>query len=386
MEKGIVRPVDIKREYEALYPAAKKKTLEAYLWQCKKLGFTKEIRDSKAIDIARRESRKHILDYSEVTDYILSRENNRIQQKTINKKKEQITKLWNIMGRTDPHTWNYQSILLAIEKVYPKYVNDRDQRVFRQPAAVAKLLSAFNTIFRGILPEGFGTGLARPAGELKDYFTFEEFNLFCSNLKDTMKLTKECWEALFKAQVNMGCREGHDGTTGILNLAWEDVDYSRRRCSIHDKGCRGNARRIWKNIPLDLFTWLNGWAALMLYHKQRYGYLPSNEKHEIGLVFPTNYHTYVNVFHETRHRCNGRISGDKDTMRPHVLRRTHAQWLVKLWVSIEQICGIFPDGYFGVGWDNPKILLKYYVTLEDEQRFKAEQQAIERMKTLKLLS
>ncbi len=123
----------------------------------------------------------------------------------------------------------------------------------------------------------------------------------------------------------------------------------------------------------------------MTFHKKRFGYLPTNDRHEQGPAFPLVYAEYLQLFHETRRRCNGRISKDKETMRPHVLRRTHAQWLVKLWVPIEQICGLFPDGHFGVGWDNPKILLKYYVTLEDEQRFKAEQQAIDRMKMLGLV-
>ena len=124
----------------------------------------------------------------------------------------------------------------------------------------------------------------------------------------------------------------------------------------------------------------------MLYHQKKYGYTSTNDHHEIGPAFPgVFYKEYSAQFHETRSRCNGRISGDKETMKPHIFRKTHGQWLVKLWVPVEQICGIFPDGYFGVGWDNPKILLKYYVTLEDEQRFKAEQQAAERMQALHLV-
>jgi integrase len=386
MEKGIVRPVDIKREFEALYPKQKPKTLEAYLWQCKKLGLTKEIRDQKGVDVARKESQKHVLDYPEVQTYILAAGQGRIQNRTIEGQKKGLIKIWEIMGRTDPHNWTYNDILINIEKVYPKAEDNRGRMTFSKPGAVNRLLSAINTIFPSPIrvPKGFGTGLAREAGELKDFFTFDEFNLFIENLTDTCSLSKEGWEALYKAQVNMGCREGNLGKIGIVSLLWEDIDYSRKRCSLREKGGRGNAGRIWMNLPLDLFPWLNGWNALMIYHKQRFGYVPTNERHETGNVFAVSYDEYRHQFYTTRKRCNGRISGDKETMRPHILRKTHAQWLVKLWVPIEQICGLFPDGHFGVGWDNPKILLKYYVTLEDEQRFKAEQQANERMKVLGL--
>lgn len=386
MAKGIVRPSDMKREYEAAYPKQKPKTLEAYLWQCKKLGYTKAIRIQEGVAVARKESQKHILDYPEVLTYELQAGQSRIQALTIDKQKKALVRIWEIMGRTDPHSWTYQDILTGLESVYPKVTDDRGRTGFNKPGAVNKLLSAISTIFPGKLPKGFGSGLTREAGELKDFFSFEEFDLFISNLTDTFNLSREGWEALFKTQVSLGCREGNLGKTGIISFRWEDIDYSRKRCSIRDKGGRGKAGRIWQNLPLELFPWINCWASLMKYHVQRYGYLPTNDKHESGSVFNNvSYDEYRHQFHDTRKRCNGRIAGDQETMRPHVLRRTHAQWLVKLWVPVEQICGLFPDGHFGVGWDNPKILMKYYVTLEDEQRFKAEQQAAERMQALNLV-
>lgn len=391
MAKGIVRPADMKREYEATYPKQKPKTLEAYLWQCKKLGLNKEKRDAAGVEVARKDSQKHVLDYPEVTRYILAAGQGRLQERTIEKQKQYLVRMWEINDRTNPHDWTYESILTNLEKVFPKEMDARGRLGFSKPGAVAKLLSAVSTIFPGILPKGFGSGLSREAGELKDFFTFEEFDLFTSNLTDTMNLSKEGWTAAFKAQVNGGFREGSrsaaDGgsLTGILSLQWQDIDYQKRRCSCREKGGRGKAGRVWTNVPLDLFPWLHGWEALMLYHKQCFNYLPTNERHQTGPVFKVAYDEYRHQFHDTRKRCNGRIAGDIETMRPHVLRRTHAQWLVKLWVPIEQICGLFPDGHFGVGWDNPKILLKYYVTLEDEQRFKAEQQAAERMQALHLV-
>lgn len=392
MEKGIVRPVDMKAEYEALYPIAKKKTLEAYSFHCKNLGFTKDVRDQKAIGVARREAQKHILDYAEVNKYVLAAGESRIQEGRIDDVKEDLTKIWNMLGRTDPHTWDYSTLLRMLNERFPKVVDCRGRVTRTKPAAALKLLCAVNTVFPGILPKGFGSGLVREAGELKDYFTFAEFDLFCDNLMDTCSLGVEGWLALFTAQVNMGCREGTQITAdksrtrnGILSLQWEDIDYSQRRCNLHEKGGRGKASRVWQNLPLDLFPWIHGWDALMLYHQKWYRYVPTNERHETGSAFPVLYKEYLRQFHDIRRRCNGRISGDKETLKPHIFRKTHGQWLVKLWIPIEQICGLFPDGYFGVGWDNPKILLKYYVTLEDEQRFKAERQAAERMRALNLL-
>ena len=393
LEKGIVRPVDMKAEYEILYPQVKKKTLEAYAWHCKRLGFTKDVRDARAIDVARRDAQMHILDYPEVEKYVLAAGEGRVLERQIEAQKRNITKVWEMMNRTNPHNWTYQNVLKALDEKFPKIVDARGRTTRTKPTAALVLLCAVNTFFPGILPKGFGSGLVREAGELKDHFTFAEFDLFCENLMDTRHLTLEGWDALYKAQVNLGCREGTqtiaDGSqsrNGILSLQWDDIDYSLRRCSLHEKGGRGKAGRVWVNLPLDLFPWICGWDALILYHQKRFGYVPTNERHAQGVVFPIHYQEYLDQFHDTRRRCNGRISGKKETLKPHILRKTHGQWLVKLWVPIEQICGIFPDGYFGVGWDNPKILLKYYVTLEDEQRFKAEQQAVERMKALHLFS
>ncbi len=73
-------------------------------------------------------------------------------------------------------------------------------------------------------------------------------------------------------------------------------------------------------------------------------------------------------------------------MRPHVLRRTHAQWCVKLRIPLERICGQFPEGRFGVGWDNPTILLKYYVTLETDEEEEIIVKAKARMEKLGLVS
>jgi hypothetical protein len=371
IEKGMSRPTDIKNEYETQYPTAKKKTLDAYLFHCKNLGFTKAVRDGKAIDVARKEAQTHIIDYPEVAAYERSSQEGRIQQKQVDRQKQNLTTLWELLNCTSPYTWTYNSILDAIDKKYPFTVDDRGRQVREFPQAALALLTAVNTIFPGKLPRGFGKGYHREAGEMKDHFTFDEGMLFFSNIIDTAELSLEGWNALFKSQVNLSCREGKNLKTGILSLDWDDINFAERRCSLHEKGGHGHAGRIWTNLPLDMFPFIHGWADLLTYHRKRFGYTPTNDRHEHGRCFPVDYHTYNQMFHDTRHRCNGRISGDKETMRPHVLRMTSAQWKVELGIEIPEICGNFPDGEFGVGWDNPAILLKYYITLSKKRIQKA---------------
>lgn len=118
----------------------------------------------------------------------------------------------------------------------------------------------------------------------------------------------------------------------------------------------------------------------MIYHEKKFGYRPTNDRHESGNVFGVSYRAYIAQFHYTRKKCSGRIAGTKETFKPHILRKTHAQWEVSyLWLPLQDICGQFPNGRYGVGWDNPQILLKYYVTLDAEAQEKADKQAHERM-------
>ena len=104
----------------------------------------------------------------------------------------------------------------------------------------------------------------------------------------------------------------------------------------------------------------------------------------VGYVFPVIYQEYLNKFHSTLKRCGGRLASDLETLKPHIMRKTHAQWCAKLRVPIQWVCGQFPDGWFGVGWDDPKVLLDYYMTLEDDERFEVENKAHDRMNGLGL--
>jgi integrase len=389
IEAGYSMPSEIKASYEMDFPKAKIRTLSNYCKACKKVGFNKEARDKIAVDVERKEIGKHIFDYDEIKKYEFQASQSGVQLEQIERQKASILTVWQLNDYTDPHTWTYQSILTAIGK---KYNFKKDEQTgamaWDKRGAVRTLLSAVNTMFPTIMAKGWYTAYTRK-DSLKDYFTFDEVDLFLQNVTDTEMLSLEGWKALFIAQINMGCREGArsmqntagetETRNGILSLRWDNIDYTARRAKLHEKGGKGKSSRVWEHLPLDLFPWLNGWHCLMLYHIKTFGYEPTNDRHESGPCFKVLYGSYLRQFTETRKRCNGRIAGTKETLRPHILRKTHAQWLVKLYVPIEQICGIFPDGYFGVGWDNPQVLMKYYITIESEQREKAEKQARERM-------
>jgi hypothetical protein len=378
LSQGIVKPSEIKAEFERQYPSQKPKSLDCFCKALKRKGWTKEKRAIEAVNVVRKQEGKHILDYEEIAKYKLNARVGHVQASQVDRQCQSLVTMWELMGRTDPHTWTYEGVINAIATKYP-FVKVNDVEVFSKKGAVRLLLSAVNTMFPSILPKGWYGNFSRKKGELKDYFTFEEFDLFIAQLTDTQDMSLEGWRALFKAQVNMGCREGVSGRTGIVSLSWENIDYEQKRCSLHEKGGRGDSGRLWKNLPLDLFPWLNGWNDLMLYHVKRFGYEPSNDRHETGKCFQVDYEVYSTMFKETRKKVEGRISGNKETLRPHILRKTHAQWLCKLWVPIEEICGQFPDGYFGVGWDNPQILLGYYITLESERREIVQKTANQRM-------
>ena len=94
----------------------------------------------------------------------------------------------------------------------------------------------------------------------------------------------------------------------------------------------------------------------------------------MGRVFPISYKDYREQIHETRKKCNGRIAVDSDSMRPHIMRKTHTQWCAKLQIPLQWICGDRSgNGYYGVGWDDPSVCLKYYLTLETNEMDEIDQ-------------
>lgn len=381
LAQGMTSPSLIQAELEKR--TGKKVSDNAITMAIKRSGVDRKALEQKIT----KERNKDILEHQRVKDYLMQSRVSGITERQKNTQIKNIQTVWDLMSHAAPESWTYEGVINAISTLVPSKTDDATGKiVFEKPSVVEKYLSAVSTFFPNVLPKGWGTGLRGQAGENKDYLTFSEYALFIESIQDTEKLSLEGWRTCFKIQVNGGMREGTRGITGIVSLMWENIDYETRRCSIRDKGGKGHAARLWKNVPLDLFPWLNGWAELINYHKQCFGYEPTNEKHATGRVFPIKYEHYRRVFHSTRKRCNSRIAGDLEkTMHPHVIRMTHAQWLVKLRVPLERICGQFPDGRYGVGWDNPLILLKYYVTLETDEEDEINNRAQSRMEKLGLV-
>lgn len=384
LKEGIVTPTEMRDIYAKRYN--RERTVECFIMALSRMNMDKNKRDALLIEKQKEEAGRDILEYPQVANYVSAAQVSRIQKRQIDTQLKNLRRLWLLMGQTNPTEWTYQDIIENIKNEIPMKEDDRGRMVFEHPAAVGKLLGAYNTMFPNVLPKGWSTGLTvHAAGELKDYLRFGEFNAYIKNLMDKPELSQEGWGALTCAHVNTAAREGTKLVTGILSLKWENIDYSMKRCKIRDKGGRGNAARLWKNVPLDLFEWLHGFFKLRRFHFQRFGYYPTNERHGAGRCFPITYKQFNSNFHETRKRCGGRIAKDLATMRLHIFRKTHAQWCKKLRVPLELICGDFPNGLFGVGWDNPAIPLKYYMEIEEEEVAEATEKSKSRMIKLGLL-
>lgn len=361
LAEGITRPTDIKAEYERAYPNIPAKSLEAYIMTLKRLGATKEVRAEIVQAERKKQAELDILEYGKVRSYLLGAKRDGLTQTQIDRQMANLRKLWVIMGKTNPDTWTEEAVMEAVMKAYPMELDDRNVNVFIHPASVKALLSPFNTIFQGVLRKNWTANLCKhKAGELKDFYTFYELDEFLSKLTDTERMSLEGWQALFRTHINTGGREGTEGNTGILGLLWEDINFTTKRCSMREKGHRGNAGERWENVPLDLFKFLHGWDYLITWHKQQ------GEPRK-GKVFPIAYSTYNDMFHATRHKCQSRISEDSDTQRLHIFRRTHGMYCQRLGLRLEFICGDAPEGRFGVGWKDPKIPRKYYLSSESEE-------------------
>lgn len=363
LEAGITSPTQIKQDYENKYPQLPAKTLECYIMALKRMGIDKTAKEGIIKAERKKQAEKDIEDYQNVKDYIANAENGGVQQSQIQSQLKNMRKLWLIMDKSDPQTWTLQNLLEAIEMKggYAKVLNEKDQKVWKQPAAVKNLLSPFSTMWQGKLPKNWSANLCvHKAGELKDFWLFNELDEFLSKLTDTEEMSIEGWQAIFRAHINMGCREGTEGNTGIIGLLWQDIDFNTKRCSLREKGHRGNAGERWNNVPLDMFPFLEGWNYLMQWHKQQ-------GQPRIGKVFPIRYSQYNAMFHATRQKCQSRIKEDSDTQRLHIHRRNHGQYAKRMRIPLELICGTAPNGRFGVGWKDPKIPVLYYLSEEAEE-------------------
>ena len=391
LKEGETSPSEMARNYNDKFQLEgdKAKTPEAFTMAMRRMGITLEKRLEIKHEALKEKDFKDIEDYPEVKRYIGFGDFQQIGKAQKQNTLRNLRELWEMMNYTNPRNWDFDPNapedvnLIACLK---KHIGHDDNGQWKRKNKVLQLLGAWNRTFTGRLPRGWSMGLKREAGELKDFLEFVEFNEFINNLFDTQTMSVEGWEALYKAQVNMGCREGTLGNTGIVSLSWENINYETRRCKIRDKGKKGKPARLWTQIPLDMFHWLNGWEALEKWHEQRYGYKPTQQKHATGKCFPVNYHQYLRMFHLTRRKCDSRINQDLETMRPHIFRMTHAQWSKRIGVSLENLCGNTESspciGRYGVGWDDPKVPLKYYLTPEPEEYLEQDQKIQQRLEKL----
>ena len=379
--KESLSPSDVLRDWAAL---GKKSSLQNVSQVMKRMGLNGEQRQQVVVERARIEAGRDISEYPEVKAYVNDAELHHITKFVINRTTKYIRKMWNMMGKTDPHGWTQESLIEALKVKYPMTTDKQGRQVFSSPTGVGVHLSSVSTIFKGIMREGWSTGLARDKGELVDFFDFKEFEAYDSAAEDYDGMNRLGWQVADRLQVNLGCREGTTGLTGLMSLTWDDINYETRRCSLHEKGGHGKAGRMWKNLPLDLFLWVHGWDALVEWHKAQFGYYPTNAQHGSGRVFPIQYDDYRKNFHMQRKRAGGRMATEKETFTPHIFRKTHAQWLKRMRVPMEIACGKFPDGTFGVGWDNCNIYRDFYTMIEPDEYQEATDKMTARMKALGL--
>ncbi|MGD8507173.1 MAG: hypothetical protein PVF15_11005 [Candidatus Bathyarchaeota archaeon] len=69
--------------------------------------------------------------------------------------------------------------------------------------------------------------------------------------------------------------------------------------------------------------------------------------------------------------------------KPHVFRKTHGQYAKRIGVSLENLCGQTNSspcvGRYGVGWDDPKVPLVYYLTAEPDEYAEQDQKIEKRL-------
>jgi len=394
IDKGILSPSKMRDIYNQKYPrkvkgVLKPKSADAFRKAIRRLGISAKQRLNLKHQALKSKELRDIEEYEEVQSYLDQARygSSPIGMAQIRKTLHCLRKLWTWMserGFPNPRDWNQKNL----GKCMLEHVGKDEAGQWQNKNVLLELYGAYNRCFQGKLPKGWSAGLKRPAGELKDFFEYDEFEEFSSNLTDNKWMSREGWDAIYTEQVNSGAREGEKGKTGILSLRWEHINYNERRCSIRDKGKKGQPARLWTNVPLDLFPWLKGWEKLMRWHKLRYGYMPTQARHAEGRCFPVSYWDYLRQFHNTRRRCDCRINQDLETLRPHILRKTHAQYCKRIGISLENLCGDTKggdvcDGRYGVGWTSPDVPMKYYLTKEqweyEEQDEKIEQRIKDRV-------
>ena len=358
--------IEIQKQYEAAYPNLPKKDSSTFRHALKAAGLTTTKKTEIQTSLRNNQAQTDIEAYPKVKAYRLGSMRDGVQAAQIEGQIRNLRKLWELMGKTNPDEWNENEVMEAVNRAYPLSLNAENGKMeYAAPSAVKTLLSPLSTMYSGILRKNWSANLCQhKAGELKDFLAFYELDAFLNSITDTSALSYEGWQAMFRAHINLGCREGTNGKTGIIGLLWEDINFQSRRCSMREKGHRGNAGERWNDCPLDLFPYLRGWKFLMKFWEQQ-------GRPKKGNVFPISYNTYNVMFHATLKKAAEkfnipRLAENSDTLRLHINRRTHGQYCRRLGIPLEYICGDAPFGRYGVGWKDPKIPVKYYLTLESE--------------------
>ncbi|MDH5733925.1 MAG: hypothetical protein OEY88_09125, partial [Candidatus Bathyarchaeota archaeon] len=278
--KGILSPSEMRDNYNEKYPRKVKGVIkavsaEAFTMALRRLDISADKRLELKHKAEREKELKDIMEYEEVERYLhYSKYVGHIGKHMIDTTMRHLRTLFKWMieeGYPNPRDWNIENLGKCMEK----HVGLKENGQWQNNDRVLRIWGAFNRCFQGQLPKGWSMGLKRPAGELKDFLEYEEFMQFIDKLPDTVNMSKEGWQALFASQVNMGCREGSRGKTGIVTLTWENIDYNAKNCKIRDKGKKGKPARLWCQVPLNMFPLVNGWERLMKWHEQRYGYIPT---------------------------------------------------------------------------------------------------------------
>jgi hypothetical protein len=341
------------------------RTDNAFTMALRRMNIDKNKRLELKNENGKAQDTKDIEEYSQVKTYLLNCD---VQNITNNERIKTLTdlrRLWEWKERTNPTTWTYEQLIDCVKE----HLGKDDKGKWKKPHATLKVLGAFNRCFQGVLPKGWSMPFTKgQAGKMKDFWEYEELNDFLSKVELTKKMSKLGWLCIYTQHVNRGCREGIDCQTGILSARWEQINYATRRTEQIDKGEKGNSQRLWKEVPCDMFSFLNAWKILLEYHREVFGYYPTNSKHGNGRMFLIAYWDYKAHFHETRKKCNGRLSDNNEKRRLHVFRMIHGQYAKRLGVTLENLCGDTDEtpciGRYGVGWSDPKIPLRFYLTKE----------------------
>jgi hypothetical protein len=393
LKEGIFSPSEMCNKYNEKYgiEGKKERTPEAFTMAMRRMKISSEQRVQMKHENGKATDTKDISEYPQVKAYLSHCNVHNITELHRGKWLNYLREMWEMMGRTNPTTWCYeyeegkQSIIECLMKNIGK--NPQSGR-WNTPRKVQCMIGAVATIFKGIVEDSFSTPFTKgQVGLLKDFWEFEEIAEFLRNVEGNKKMSRLGYLCAFTQHIERGCREGTGEKTGIMSARWEQINYDTRRTEQIDKGEKGNSQRLWVQVPCGiLFPWLNAWKILCDYHMEVFGYYPTNGKHGSGRMFSVKYWDYNAMFKTARKKCSGRLSDNDKKRRLHVLRMTHAQWCKRIGVTLENICGDTTEtpsiGRHGVGWTDPKVLLKYYLTKEPYEYAEQDEKIAKRLEQI----